>query len=252
MRTLIVDDESHCRSELRHLLLGFPQIEVIGEAINGIDALEKCRSLSPELVFLDIQMPGLNGLEVAAALEELPQIVFVTAYDEHALKAFEVGAIDYLLKPISEERLEQCINRLNRQRITLTTNNSMPVELETVLKTWAEAKQEYLARIVGRKSQRIFVLPIEQIYCFEIESQLLHAITEKEKFWTNYQMKTLELRLDPKQFVRVHRESIVNINFIREIAPITKERYEITLHNNYKVGVSRNYLPQIKDMLEWA
>jgi two-component system LytT family response regulator len=250
MRTLIVDDESHCRSELKHLLLDFPYIEVIGEATNGIDALEKCRSLSPELVFLDIQMPGLNGLEVATALEELPQIIFVTAYDQHALKAFEVGAVDYLLKPISIERLEQSITRITKQRTT--KDNPMPVQLETVLKTWTETKQEYLARIVGRKGQKIFVLPIDQIYCFEIESQLLHAITEKERYWTNYQMKTLELRLDPKQFVRVHRESIVNINYIREIAPITKERYEITLHNNYKVGVSRNYLPQIKDMLEWA
>ncbi|MFY9222051.1 MAG: LytTR family transcriptional regulator DNA-binding domain-containing protein [Blastocatellia bacterium] len=248
MRVLIVDDESHCRSELRHLLTDFSELEIVAEAVNGIDALEKCRNFNPELVFLDIQMPGLNGLEVAAALENLPKLIFVTAYDQHALKAFEVGAIDYLLKPINSERLAQSIHRVLKQPI----ENQQTNQLETVIKTWSQAKQEYLARIVGRKGQRIFVLPIDQIYCFEIESQLLHAITEKERYWTNYQMKSIETRLDPKKFVRVHRESIVNINYVREIAPITKERYEITLHNGYKVGVSRNYLSQIKDLLEWA
>jgi len=246
MRVLIVDDESHCRSELKHLLMDFSQLEIVAEAVNGIDALEKCRKFNPELIFLDIQMPGLNGLEVAAALETLPKLIFVTAYDQHALKAFEVGAIDYLLKPINSDRLNQSVNRVLKQPIQ--SND----QLETVIKTFTETKQEFLARIVGRKGQRIFVLPIEQIYCFEIESQLLHAITEKERFWTNYQMKSIETRLDPKKFVRVHRETIVNINYVREIAPITKERYEITLHNGYKVGVSRNYLPQIKELLEWA
>ncbi len=250
MRVLIVDDESHCRSELKHLLADYPMLEIVGEAMNGVDALEKCRTLLPDIIFLDIQMPGLTGLEVAAALEQVPQIIFVTAYDQHALKAFEVGAIDYLLKPINSERLEQSISKAIKQQNL--PENPMPTQVETLIKTWQETKQEYLARIVGRKAQRIFVLPINDIYCFEIESQLLYAVTEKERYWTNYQMKTLEVRLDPKQFVRVHRESIVNINYIREIAPITKERYEITLHNSYKLGVSRNYLPHIKDLLEWA
>ncbi|MEW6732382.1 MAG: response regulator [Acidobacteriota bacterium] len=252
LRVLIADDESHCRAELKHLLSDDNRLIVVGEAANGIEALEQCRVLTPNILFLDIQMPGLNGMEVAAALDTqpLPQIIFVTAYDQHAIKAFELGAIDYLLKPVNAERLQHSITRVLKQQ-TLS-NNPLPDQLDTLMAAWQQIKPEYLARIIGRKAQKIFVLPIAEIYCFEIESQLLFALTERERYWTNYQMKTIEPRLDPKQFVRVHRENIVNINFIRELAPITRERYEITLHNNHKLTVSRNYLPQLKELLGWA
>src|ERR1044071_5270038 len=128
MRVLIADDESHCRSELKHLLSEHADLEIVGEAVNGIEALEKWRSLAPEIIFLDIQMPGLTGLEVAAALdcEPVPQIIFVTAYDQHAIKAFELGALDYLLKPISAERLDQSLARALKQSAMPT--NPMPAQ----------------------------------------------------------------------------------------------------------------------------
>lgn len=250
-RVLIADDESHCRAELRELLREFSDYEVAGEAINGIDALEKCRQLAPEIVLLDIQMPGLTGLEVAAAIDQtpMPQIIFVTAYDQHAIRAFELGALDYLLKPASAERLGQSLARAARQRAM--PDNPMPAQLEAIMQAWLQAKPEYLARVVARKGQRIIVLPVEEIYCFEMEDQLLFAVTERERYWTNYQLKTLEPRLDAKLFLRTHRESIVNVNYIRELSPITRERYEMTLRNNHKLTVSRNYLPQIKAMLGW-
>jgi two-component system LytT family response regulator len=251
MRILIADDEPHCRAELKYLLSSEP-VTIVAEATNGIEALEICRRLSPELVFLDIQMPGLSGLEVAAALEPdaLPQLVFVTAYDQHALKAFELGAIDYLLKPVSAERLQQSIARAAKQRAL--PHNPMAEQIDTLVNAWQEVKPEYLKRVVVRKGEKIFVFPLSEIYCFEMESQLLFAVTETERYWTNYQMKTLEARLEPQHFVRVHRESIVNINYIKELAPITRERYLLTLHNNHQVNVSRNYLPQLKELIGWA
>jgi DNA-binding LytR/AlgR family response regulator len=254
-RILIADDESHCRLELRYLLKDEERVEIIGEAVNGIEALEMCRNLKPDILFLDIQMPGLSGLEVATSIdrEELPNIIFITAYDQHALKAFEIGAIDYLLKPVSSERLEQSIERVLKQRQLANNSNQEQIDkIDTLVTAWNSIKPDYLARIVGRKANRIVVIPIEDVYCFEIESQLLFAVTERERYWTNFQMKILETRLNPEKFVRVHRESIVNIDSIRELAPITKERYEITLNNNHRLVVSRNYLPQLKAMLGWS
>lgn len=246
---LIADDESHCRLELRHLLSKYQQLTVVGEAVNGIEALEMCRSHKPDLLFLDIQMPGLNGLEAAASLgADAPQIIFVTAYDQHAIRAFELGAIDYLLKPVDEQRLERTVERALKQLNEKSSNNQM----DALMKAWSKLGQEFLSRIVARKGQKIFIVPVEEVYCFEMESQMLYAVTERERLWTDYQMKTLEARLDPKLFARVHRESIVNINYVREIAPITKERYELTLSNNHKLSVSRNYLPQLKEMIGWV
>lgn len=249
MRVLIADDESHCRAELRCLLERESDLEIVGEATNGVEALERCKDLRPELLFLDIQMPGLTGLEVASNIEVewMPQIVFVTAYDSHALKAFDVGAVDYLLKPVADDRLAQCLVRVRAHKRMATE----PARLEALGKAIADARPGLLERIVGRKSGRIFVISIEEVYCFEIENQLLFAITEKERYWTNYQMKSLEPRLDPKRFLRIHRESIVNISCIRELAPITRERYELTLKNNHRLNVSRNYLPALKQMLGW-
>lgn len=254
MRILIADDESHCRLELKHLLADYSDIEVVGEALNGLQALEQTRNLTPDLLFLDINMPGLSGLEVATALDTdpLPTIVFVTAYDQHAIKAFELGAIDYLLKPITPERLEQTLTRIRKKlSISPPDNTASTEQISSLMKVWTATQPDYLARIVCRKGQRMLVIPIADVYCFEMESQMLYAVCEKERYWTNYQLKSLEPRLDPKKFVRSHRESIVNIEYIRELAPITRERYELTLHNNYKINVSRNYLPEIKELLGW-
>lgn len=271
VKVLIVDDESHCRDELKHLLSAFDQLEIVGEARNGLEALELWRIIRPEIIFLDIQMPGLTGLEVAAEMgAEIPEVIFVTAYDQHALKAFEVGAIDYLLKPIDEARLSQSVKRLLKKFVEpeqikngqiksdqikndeiKNDQNSFATQFEVMMQAWQQAKNDYLARIVARKMQRLIIVPIDEVYCFEIENQLVYAITEKERYWTNYQLKTLEPRLDSQQFVRVHRESIVNIRYVKEIAPITRERYEITLSNGHKLNVSRNYLAQLKQLLGW-
>ncbi|MBX7220122.1 MAG: response regulator [Blastocatellia bacterium] len=267
MKILIVDDEPLARDEVRFLVSQQADCEVIGEAENGMEAVERIESLNPDVVLLDIQMPGLSGFDVLRALhtETLPLFVFITAFDRYAIQAFEVSAVDYLLKPVEFERLQRALHRCrerlshrketDRQESGLPAQTSMSAfqaqslqELQSLLAA-LPAPPRYARQLVGRKQQRILLVPTEDVFCIEMESQLVFLVTEKDRYWTNDTLTEVLARLDPEIFVRVHRQAAVRLTAVRELAPLSNERMLLRLNNGHEVTASRNYLPELKARL---
>lgn len=242
-RTLIIDDEALARERLRRLLAEFPEIEIVGEADSGEDALEKIHHLQPELIFLDIQMPGKNGFEVLAALEgeRLPQIIFITAFDEYALRAFEVNAVDYLLKPVKRKRLKAALERLPQT----SAPGEMEAQIDKLL-TYLH-KPTYLQRLTVRKGDRIIFLETADILYFKAEDKYTFAVTESQEEIVDYTLSQLERKLDPEQFVRIHRGHIINLVFLKELRRWFGGRYVAILKdkNQTQLPVSRGYARKI-------
>ncbi len=242
-RTLIVDDEALARERLKRLLKDFPEIEIIGEADSGEDALEKIRARQPDLIFLDIQMPGKNGFEVLAELErtQLPRIIFVTAYDEYALRAFEVNAVDYLLKPVKRERLKAALERLPQTLASREVEAQMN-QLLTYLR-----QPTYLQRLTVRKGDRIIFLETADILYFKAEDKYTFAVTESQEEIVDYTLNQLEEKLDPNQFVRIHRGHIINRAHLKELRRWFGGRYVAILKdkNQTQLPVSRGYAKRI-------
>lgn len=219
MRSLIVDDEESARERLRRMLRAHPEIQVIGEARDGLQAVRKIEELAPDLLFLDIELPGLTGFEVLQSLPaavQMPLVIFVTGYDQHALAAFDANALAYLLKPVEPERLAQAVERacrLDRVR-----------EGAHVLRV-AKAAPKMLRQIVCRKRDRAVLLPPEQILWFHVEDGIVKAHTPSETFWVNYQLSELEAGLPRDSFFRARREVLVNLHRIREIKPYFKSGF---------------------------
>lgn len=223
MRSLIVDDEESARERLRRLLAAHPVIEIAGEARDGLEAVQQIEALVPDLLFLDIELPGLTGFEVLRSVPPqapLPLVIFVTGYDQHALAAFEANALAYLLKPVEPERLAQAVDRacrLDRDR-----------ERERLRRVAREAPKP-LRQIVCRKRDRAVLLPPEQIFWFQVEDGIVRAHTAAETFWVNYQLGELEAGLPAEMFFRARREVLVNLNRIREIKPYFKSGFLLTM-----------------------
>lgn len=263
MRIVIVDDEPFARDELRFLIEQHSDCQIIGEAEDGPGAVQLIESTRPDIVFLDIQMPGINGFEVLRALhlEHLPQFVFVTAYDQYAVRAFDVSATDYVLKPVAEDRLGQALERCRRQlQPSLSTQASpslphsssgAPSQLSQIQSLLAALppRSSFARQVVGRKNQRLFILSVDELVCLEMESQLLFLVTEKERYWSNETLTDLLNRLDPEQFIRVHRQAAVRLSAVRELSPLSNERMLLRLSNGHEVSASRNYLPDLKNRL---
>jgi two-component system, LytTR family, response regulator len=228
MKSLIVDDEADARSRLTRLLTGHPEIVIVGEAQDGLEAVEKIEKLQPELLFLDIEMPGLTGFEVLHSMPEtvqLPLVIFVTGYDQHALAAFEADALAYLLKPVEPERLAQAVERalkLNR------FSDEKERERKNVLRVVREAPR-ILCHIVCRKHNRLLLLPPEQILWFEVEGGIVKARTLTDSFWVNYQLSELEAALPEEVFFRARREVLVNMTQIKEIKPYFKSGFLLVM-----------------------
>ena len=222
MRSLIVDDEESARERLRRLLAAHP-IEIAGEARDGLEAIRQIETLVPDLLFLDIELPGLTGFEVLRSLPAavpLPLVIFVTGYDQHALAAFDANALAYLLKPVEPDRLSQAVDRarrLDRER-----------ERERLMRVAREAPKP-LRQIVCRKRDRAVLLPPEQILWFQVEDGIVRAHTAAETFWVNYQLGELEAGLPAETFFRARREVLVNLNRIREIKPYFKSGFLLTM-----------------------
>jgi DNA-binding LytR/AlgR family response regulator len=227
MKTLVVDDEESARSRLIRLLSAHAEIEVIGEAKDGLEAVSKIEELRPELLFLDIEMPGLTGFGVLRSVKRnvtLPLVIFVTGYDQHALEAFEADALAYLLKPVAPERLSQAVERA----VKLADKD---VERERVSRLAREAPKS-LRQVVCRKRDRLLLMPPEQIFWFQVEDGIVKAHTANDTYWVNYQLSELEASLPEDQFFRARRESLVNLTKIKEIRPYFKSAFLLIMSDS--------------------
>jgi len=247
LRTLNVDDEAPARERLRKLLSQNELVEVIGEAEDGIKAVEMIEGLNPDLVLLDIQMPRLDGFGVIKMLQNPPLIIFVTAYDEYAIKAFEVNALDYLLKPFTKVRLERAIERAYQE---FSKRTDFSAKLDALFQTLKE-QPRYLERIAVRKGGRIFVIDVAQIDWIGSESGLIFIHSKEEKYITNYTLEELENRLNPNMFFRAHRSAIVNLTKVKEIIPWFAGSHRIRLTTGAEVEMSRGQAKELKKIIKW-
>ena len=244
LRTLVVDDEPLARDRLVGFLRGVDGVRVIGEARDGLEALELIEREQPELVFLDVQMPGMDGFEVLKALHRpLPHVVFATAYDEYAIRAFEVDAVDYLLKPLVRARVEEAVVRA-RTRLAQGPGQN----LDHVLR-----ERPYLSQIPLSAAKRILIVPAADIMWFGVEFRLVYAHTRERGYMTNFTLRELEERLDPAHFFRAHKSALVNLAHVREIVPTASGRYALVMHDDAgsQVALSRTQARELRGRLGW-
>jgi DNA-binding LytR/AlgR family response regulator len=247
LTVLIVDDETPARERLKGFLAQNEAIELIGEAEDGIQAVEMIEEKRPDLVFLDIQMPRLDGFGVIKMLQEPPLLIFVTAYDEYAIQAFEANALDYLLKPFTRIRLDRAVDKASRQLEKKTDFNK---HLDGLLKTLTEQKH-FLDRIAVKTQSRILVIDVGDIDTLNSDSGQVAISSGDKNYLTNYTLNELENRLDPEKFFRAHRSAIVNLTKIREIIPWFAGSYKIKLTTGAEVELSRIQAAELKKIIKW-
>ncbi len=259
IRTLIVDDEPAARRGVRLLLEKDRNVEVVGEAADGLSAVELMRRERPDLVFLDVQMPGCNGFEALARAggTHAPAVVFVTAYNEHALQAFEVNAIDYLLKPYDDDRFNSALARAKdevRRREVEVVNSRLSQLLDYLqsrmgLKSAGEPEPSASERILIKSSGEIFFLKADEIDWIEAEGDYMKFHVGGRSHLMRETMARLEARLDAQKFIRIHRSTIVNIDRLRKLSPSFAGEYTVILHDGTKLKLSRGYHERIAALL---
>ncbi len=238
MRALIVDDERLARSELRRMLEAFPRIDIVGEAVNAEEALQKIDELAPDLLFLDIQMPGKNGFELLSALEgRVPEVIFTTAYDEYALKAFEFNALDYLLKPIDSQRLAEAIQKVDE-------NEKHEVQKKENLKILTETDQVFV-----KDGEKCWFVKLGKVRLFESMGNYVRLHFDDQKPLILKSLNTLEERLDPSTFFRANRKHIINLQWIDKIEPWFSGGLQVTLRGGDKIEISRRQAIRFKELL---
>jgi DNA-binding LytR/AlgR family response regulator len=249
IRTLIVDDEPIARRTLHQELEIFADVEIVGEAENGKEALHKIGMLHPDLVFLDLQMPVMSGFEVARGLggAHMPVIVIVTAFDQHALEAFEAGAIDYLLKPVSTERLQTAMERA-RQLLQRPIENANQI---AAIASEGQAVQRKSRKVVGRSGADYILLDSDEVLAFQAERELVWIVTAKQRLLATQPLRSIQDRLGDPQFQRIHRNAIVNVNHIRKMSALSSQRWLITLSNALQIVVSKRQAHNIRQILHW-
>ncbi len=243
MRVIIVDDEPLARKGLELALQKYAQVEIIAQCENGLEALKAIRQKHPDAVFLDIRMPRLSGFDVVELLEDpKPMIIFVTAYDEYALRAFEAQAIDYLLKPVNPERLETTL-----QRIGYFLNSRKKQDLQKFL-TEQRKTAEPLNRILVREGNNIHIIAVNQVLYIRAEDDYISIHTEEETFLKYERLSRLKELLDPKLFVQIHRSYILNIRFLQKIEAYGKDSHVALLHNKQQLPISRSGFLRLKQL----
>jgi two-component system LytT family response regulator len=247
MRTLIVDDEAPARERLKRLLSGIEGVELIGEAEGGVQAVEMIERNKPDLVLLDIQMPGLDGFGVIEAVEDPPPVIFVTAYDEYAIRAFEINALDYLLKPFSRARLEKAIRRAQE---SLTEELDFSTRLGPLLESLS-AQGQYLTRLAVRDRDRIRVLGVDEVDWISVESEQVIVHVGDREYSIHRTLAELESRLDPAHFFRTHRSAIVNLDRVKEVIPWFKGSHKLRLTTGAEVDLSRAQARALRKILGW-
>ena len=254
IRTLIVDDEPLARRNLRLLLERDPQIEILDDCRNGREAVKAINSLSPDLIFLDIQMPEMDGFDVLERVgpEHIQAIIFVTAFDQYALKAFDVHALDYLLKPFDDERFARALERAKSQIAAQEINKlsgrllSLLEERESKRKA---AKPDYLQRLMIKASSRVMLLKVDEIDFIEADGNYAKLHVGRKIHLLREKMNDLEGRLDPARFVRIHRSIIVNLDRIREMHPHFNGDYVVVLEDGQQLRLSRTRREQLEARL---
>lgn len=243
LRTIIADDERPAREFLKNLLREFDFVELVGEAENGSEAIEIIKNLKPDLALLDLQMPEITGIEVVKLIRksQMPIIAFVTAFDEYAIQAFEVGATDYLLKPIEKSRLAETLARASER---LEHKDFREVETEKIKKTIESydeiVRQPFLERIPVKRNEEILLVPVREIASIIADGELLYITNlQNKRFIINYRLKDLEMRLSPEKFIRLSRGALVNLEMISSVAPMPGGTYEIKLKNGQEIISSR-------------
>jgi two-component system LytT family response regulator len=248
--TIIVDDEPLARERLKRFLRDEPDVQVVGECGNGADALKQIRAIKPELVFLDIQMPEKDGFEVVEALDggHVPAIIFVTAYDQYALQAFEVHALDYLLKPFNRERFRRAVAHARAQIEKIRLGN-LDERLSSLLAD-LQTGRRYLERLVVKSVGRVFFLRTAEIDWIEAAGNYLKLHVGRDAHMIRETMNSIESKLDPAVFLRIHRSTIVNIDRIKELHPMFSGDYSVILRNGTELALSRNYRDRFLDVFE--
>ncbi|MFT4063041.1 MAG: LytTR family transcriptional regulator DNA-binding domain-containing protein [Edaphocola sp.] len=240
MKTIIIDDEPLARSVLEEMLEDEKDIEIVASCNDGFEGLKAIQEHQPELIFLDVQMPKITGFELLELLENPPRVIFTTAYDEYALKAFEVNALDYLLKPISPERLQKALAKLRHQHNTGNAPQFGSKALQL---------PEQSQRIVVKDRGHIKIIPLPDVLYIEAADDYVKVTTEGKYYLKHQRMAHFEAQLPPHQFVRVHRSYIVNIQHINKVELYEKENYCVTLRNGARIAVSRTGYSKLKAVL---
>ena len=242
MKAIIIDDEPLARDLIKSYLNEHPDVEIAEECSDGFQGVKAVHQHSPDLLFLDVQMPKLTGFEMLEVLDNIPFVVFTTAYDQFAIQAFEKNAVDYLLKPFSKERFSLALNKV-RERMNDVEHESGKVKkmLETM------PQDEKTDRVVVKTGSKVKVIPIGEIIYLEAQDDYVMLYTQEGKYLKQQTMKFYEDQLDAKQFVRVHRSYIINIDYIAQIEPYEKDSYRIALKNKAVVPVSRSGYKRLKE-----
>jgi two-component system LytT family response regulator len=247
IQAVVADDELLARQKLRQLLRDEPEVDVIGESATAAETIELVRMAQPDILFLDIRMPGMDGFDVIGALSSepgvtMPRIIFTTAYDSYALRAFEIHAVDYLLKPFTFERLHSALENARRQLQGVKPTSEREDEAKS-------NGDRYTQRIVFKSRGRILFLAVSEIRWIGAEENYVRICTQSETHLLRETMSRLEERLDPQMFLRVHRSSIVNLQYVKEVRTDADGECMVILVNGQKVAMSRSYRARIQDWL---
>jgi len=246
IRVVLADDEVLARQKLRQFLREVPDVEIVGEGATASETIELVRVASPQLLFLDIRMPGMDGFDIVGELSagdlRMPSIIFTTAYDQYAVRAFEVHAADYLLKPFTSERLHSAIQRVREQL-------DAPEQKLSPANAGARKSSPYTTRIIFKSRGRILFLPVSEIRWIGAEENYVRINTENDTHLLRETMAHLEERLDPQMFLRVHRSSIVNLQYVKEVRTEPNGDFSVVMVNGQKVAMSRSYRSRVSEWL---
>jgi len=249
IRALIADDEALARKFIRRMLKDDRDVEIVGECSNGKEAVVMIRKENPDLVFLDVQMPEMDGFAVLEAIriERMPEIIFATAYEQYAIRAFELHALDYLLKPFDQARFKEAIKHAKERFCSLRQNDGR-MQISALLDS-IKSKPQYLDRLVIKAGGRITFLSTREINWIEADDKYVHLHTSKARPMVRQTLSAMEAQLDPAKFRRVHRSAIVNVERIAELQPLFSGEYSILLQDGTKLTLSRNYRDKLFELL---
>ena len=254
-KALIVDDERLARNVVKKFLQVYDDIDIAGESTSGLEALQQIEELRPDIVFLDIQLPDLDGFQVIREVQQVcsPLYIFITAHNKYAVDAFEASAVDYLLKPFSRERFGLALKKALSQ-LTAFKESRANSALEILLKKYTElsiskGNKSHLQRILIKENKKMSLLPLKDVYYMESSGDYVKLVLDNKSHIINESLTNLETRLNPNQFLRIHRSFIININHVKEFIPHYNGEYFVVMENNEQVKLSRTYKDQFKDMI---
>ena len=247
IRAVIADDEMLARKFIRRMLKDEPDVEIVGECANGKEAVSMIRSEKPDLIFLDVQMPEKDGFAVLQSIPELPEIIFTTAYEQYAIRAFELHALDYLLKPFDQARFRDAIKHA-KEHLRSARDKDVRRQIDALLQS-VEKKPQYLERLVIKSGGRISFLSTDEINWIEADDKYVHLHTSKINPMVRQTLNAMEAQLDPKKFKRIHRSAIVNVARIKELQPMFNGEHSVVLEDGTKLTLTRSYKDKLFELL---